>query len=108
MKRQPAALILHLPRQGHRQGNSNPIYHAIARSQYGPYGNKACDTFATGGPAWNCTFNDVTVGDDDMDCTGPYNCYDPRWSRGPFFVRPRAVLHKLPLMNCASTRKLRR
>lgn len=62
---------------GGRQGNPAPVYYAIARSQYGTHGNPACDTFAPGGPAWNCTFNDVTVGDNDIDCVGPYNCYDP-------------------------------
>jgi hypothetical protein len=28
-------------------------------------------------PAQTCTFNDVTLGDNDIDCTGPYDCYDP-------------------------------
>jgi len=29
-----------------------------------------------------CTFNDVTVGDNDVACTGPYNCYDPDANAG--------------------------
>jgi subtilase family serine protease len=67
---------------GGRQGNPNPIYYAVARAEFGAHGNKSCDTFASGGPAWNCTFNDVTVGDNDIDCVGPYNCYDPDSASG--------------------------
>ena len=67
---------------GGRQGNPNPVYYAIARREYGTQGNKACDSFAAGGPAWYCTFNDVTVGDIVVDCTGPYNCYDPDAASG--------------------------
>ena len=40
-------------------------------------GNKNCDSSAVGGPARYCTFNDVTLGDIDVDCIGPYNCYAP-------------------------------
>ena len=67
---------------GGRQGNPNPVYYAIARNEYGIYGNKACDSSAPGGPASICTFNDVTVGDNDVDCSGPYNCYDPDAAAG--------------------------
>jgi subtilase family serine protease len=67
---------------GGRQGNPNPVYYAIARSEYGAHGNKACDSSAAGGPAWNCAFNDVTLGDNDVDCVGPYNCYDPDAAAG--------------------------
>jgi subtilase family serine protease len=67
---------------GGRQGNPAPIYYALARQKYGTLGNEACDSFATGVPAWYCTFNDVTVGDNDVDCTGPYNCYDPATNKG--------------------------
>jgi hypothetical protein len=65
---------------GGRQGNPNPVYYAIARNEFGVHGNKACDSFAAGGPAWNCTFNDVTIGDTDIDCVdtyGTFNCFDP-------------------------------
>jgi subtilase family serine protease len=67
---------------GGRQGNPNPIYYALANQEYGAHGNKACDSFATGGPAWYCTFNDITIGDNDVDCTGPYNCFDPDANQG--------------------------
>jgi subtilase family serine protease len=67
---------------GSRQGNPNPIYYALANQEYGTHGNKACASFATGGPAWYCTFNDVTVGENDVACIGPYNCYDPAAQEG--------------------------
>lgn len=60
-----------------RQGNPDPIYYAIARSEYGNRGNRACNSSVAGGPAWICTFNDITLGDNVVDCIGPYNCYDP-------------------------------
>jgi subtilase family serine protease len=59
------------------QGNPAPIYYSLASQEYGTHGNKACQSFVSGGPAWYCTFNDVTIGDNDVACIGPYNCYDP-------------------------------
>jgi len=67
---------------GGSQGNPAPVYYALARQEYGTQGNKSCQSFAVGGPALTCTFNDVTVGDNDLDCVGPYNCYDPDASVG--------------------------
>ena len=67
---------------GGRQGNPAPIYYSLANQEYGTHGNKACQSFVSGGPAWYCTFNDVTVGDNDVDCIGPYNCYDPDANQG--------------------------
>jgi subtilase family serine protease len=65
-----------------RQGNPNPVFYAIARSEYGAHGNSGCDSSRAGGPAWYCAFNDVTLGDNDTDCIGPYNCYDPDAAAG--------------------------
>ena len=62
---------------GSREGNPAPIYYAIARQEYGMQGNKNCASFAPGGPASACTFYDVTLGDNDIDCTGTNNCYAP-------------------------------
>jgi subtilase family serine protease len=62
---------------GGRQGNPDPIYYALARQEYGTQGRKDCESFAAGGPAFTCTFNDVTLGDNDVDCIGSYNCYAP-------------------------------
>lgn len=62
---------------GRRQGNPAPIYYALARTEYGTQGKKTCESFATGGPAQTCIFYDVTLGDNDIDCTGTHNCYAP-------------------------------
>jgi subtilase family serine protease len=59
------------------QGNPAPVYYAIARRTYGKQGEPQCQTFVDGGPASTCTFHDVTTGDNDVDCTGPYSCYSP-------------------------------
>ena len=70
---------------GGRQGNPNPVYYAIARGEYGANGNKACDSSGSGGPGASCVFNDITIGDSDIDCIdtyGTYNCYDPDASAG--------------------------
>jgi subtilase family serine protease len=67
---------------GDRQGNPAPIYYALARLEYGANGEKNCETFAPGGPAPLCTFYDITIGDNDVDCTGPYNCFDPDAKNG--------------------------
>jgi hypothetical protein len=62
---------------GSYQGNPAPIYYTLANLEYGRNGNKNCASFANGGPARSCIFNDITVGDNDMDCVAPYNCYAP-------------------------------
>lgn len=62
---------------GGRQGNPDPIYYSLANQEYGSRGNKACRTFAAGGPAWDCTFYDITVAGNEVTCIGPYNCFDP-------------------------------
>jgi subtilase family serine protease len=67
---------------GGRQGNPAPVYYALARQEYGTQGKKACESFVAGGPASTCIFYDVTLGDNAVDCTGPYNCYDPDGNAG--------------------------
>lgn len=67
---------------GGNQGNPAPVYYALANLEYGAQGNKNCEAFAAGGPAPFCIFNDVTIGDTDLDCTGPYNCFDPGANQG--------------------------
>ena len=77
-------------RTGDRQGNPNPVYYALARDQYGPTGNTACDSTLGNGIAGNCIFNDVTQGDNNINCvaypnTGIlYNCYLPSGVNGVF------------------------
>lgn len=67
---------------GGRQGNPAPIYYTLARQEYGTRGKQACESSIPGGPAWYCTFYDITAGDNDVDCSGPYNCYDPAGDQG--------------------------
>jgi subtilase family serine protease len=70
-----------------RQGNPNPIYYEIAKSEYGPSGNSACDSnnlpLSGRGMITACVFYDVTQGDIDVNCGllvvhhvgTAYNCY---------------------------------
>jgi hypothetical protein len=67
---------------GGAQGNPNPVYYALAQSEYGSSGNAGCNASATGGPASSCIFYDVTQGDDDVPCTGSNNCYLPSGTYG--------------------------
>ncbi len=67
-------------KQGARQGNPNPVYYAIARSEYGSAGSSSCNS--TSGGAAGCTFHDVTKGDMDVNCTGKTNCYLPSGKNG--------------------------
>jgi subtilase family serine protease len=67
---------------GGPEGNPAPVYYALADQEYGSESSKNCETFARGGPAPWCVFHDVTIGDNDVDCTGRYNCFDPDASQG--------------------------
>jgi subtilase family serine protease len=58
-----------------RQGNPNPVYYALASLQHLSHAN--CNATAAGGPARECIFHDITLGDTDVDCVPPHNCYDP-------------------------------
>ncbi|MFL6451854.1 MAG: protease pro-enzyme activation domain-containing protein [Bryobacteraceae bacterium] len=59
---------------GSRWGNPNPSYYGIARSEFGTSGNSACDS--TGTASGNeCTFHDITLGDNTVACTGSNNCF---------------------------------
>jgi subtilase family serine protease len=65
-----------------RQGNPNPVYYALAASEYGVSGSAACNSNGASGVASNCIFNDVTLGDMDVNCTGKNNCYLPSGTYG--------------------------
>lgn len=67
---------------GGRQGNPAPMYYAIARRAYGNEGRPECGSFATGGPAPTCTFNDIATGNNDMPCIGTDDCYLPMGGTG--------------------------
>lgn len=70
-----------------KQGNPNPIYYEIAKSEYETSGNSACNSNnlpLTGrGMVTACVFYDVTQGDMDVNCGllmahhvgTAYNCY---------------------------------
>ncbi len=68
---------------GERQGNPDPVYYDLYRTEFGT--SSAPDTTnlaacnATQGNAISsaCVFHDVTVGNNDVPCAGPNSCYDP-------------------------------
>jgi subtilase family serine protease len=70
-----------------RQGNPNFVYYALAALEYDDRLIQGCDaTLGSGSKAW-CLFHDVTLGDNDVDCSpltdangtrvGMFNCYSP-------------------------------
>ena len=65
--------------QGNRQGNPNYVLYNIARTEYGRTGNTACDS-TYGGDA--CSFHDVTLGDNNVDCISTSNCFLPSGDYG--------------------------
>jgi subtilase family serine protease len=59
---------------GSRWGNPNPVYYKLASMQYGASGNSACNS--TGSLLDSaCAFYDITLGDIDVNCFGPNNCF---------------------------------
>jgi subtilase family serine protease len=60
---------------GGRQGNPNPVYYALAQQDRQNHLN--CSATAKGGPSPECIFHDITLGNTDVDCVPPNNCYDP-------------------------------
>ncbi len=69
-------------RSGSRQGNPDSIYYALAADEYGPSGDASCNSSLGNAESSSCIFNDVTLGDMDVNCSGSDNCYDPSGSRG--------------------------
>jgi hypothetical protein len=74
-------------KQGAQQGNPNPTYYSPAAAAYGASGSASCNASATGGPASGCIFNDVTLVDMNVNCTGKINCYLPSGTRGVLSTR---------------------
>ncbi|MGB9491049.1 MAG: hypothetical protein WCA92_11340, partial [Terriglobales bacterium] len=64
---------------GDRQGNPNPVYYSLAAKEYGTSGNSACNSTLGNQVASSCTFQDVTLGDNNIDCQ-TYDCYWPNAS----------------------------
>ncbi len=69
-------------RQGARQGNPNPVYYALAATEYGSAGSPSCNSTSGNAGASGCTFHDVTQGDMDVNCTGTTDCYLPGGRNG--------------------------
>ncbi len=52
------------------QGNPNPRYYALGDIEYGGGGSTACNSSLGAGIGSGCVFNDVTLGDIDVNCSG--------------------------------------
>jgi subtilase family serine protease len=67
---------------GDRQGQPNYVYYSLAAAEYGASGNSACSSTLGNKVGSSCVFYDVTLGDNDSNCTGTVNCYLPSGTRG--------------------------
>ncbi len=67
---------------GARQGNPNYVYYKLAANEYGSSGSAGCNSSNGNGASSSCIFYDITQGDNDVNCTGPYSCYTPSGSNG--------------------------
>jgi subtilase family serine protease len=61
---------------GDRQGNPNPTYYSLAAAEYGSNGSSTCDSTQGNEVSGSCIFYDVTLGDNDVPCTGSVDCYN--------------------------------
>jgi subtilase family serine protease len=73
---------------GAKQGNPNAVYYKLAATEFGATGSTVCNS--SGGtttkpvlPASTCIFNDVTLGDMDVNCTGTIDCFGSSNARRP-------------------------
>ena len=68
---------------GAPQGNPNPIFYSLARSEYGSADNpdsattSACNASQGTAVSSSCVFHDVTKGNITEPCYGTNSCYDP-------------------------------
>lgn len=63
-------------------GNPNVTYYALAANEYGESGDGTCNSSRGKKIGRKCVFYDVTEGDNDIDCTGIYDCYLPSGTYG--------------------------
>jgi len=75
---------------GQPQGNPNYVYYALANKEYGGSGNNSCSSTLGNGVDSSCIFYDVTLGDMDVNCLGPFNCYTPSGTNGVLSVTSKA------------------
>jgi subtilase family serine protease len=59
--------------QGAAQGNPNYVYYKLAASEYAGNGLSTCNSSSASSSS--CTFHDVTLGDNVVNCSGSFNCY---------------------------------
>jgi subtilase family serine protease len=69
-------------KKGAAQGNPNPTYYALAKTEYGTAGSTKCNSTLGNAVASTCIFYDVTKGDMDLPCEGTYDCYVPSGTYG--------------------------
>ncbi|MGC2402365.1 MAG: S53 family peptidase [Acidobacteriaceae bacterium] len=73
---------------GAPQGNPDPIFYGLARSQFGTSSDpnettlNSCNSTAGNKVGSSCVFQDVTLGTTTVPCFGPNGCYDPSFPNG--------------------------
>ena len=67
---------------GGKQGLPNYQLYKLAAGEYGAGGSSSCNSSNGNTVASSCIFYDVTLGDNDADCTGSINCYLPSGTVG--------------------------
>jgi hypothetical protein len=67
---------------GGPQGNPNYRYYQLAVDEYGASGSSTCNSSNGNAVGSSRIFYDVTLGDNDANCTGSYNCYIPSGKNG--------------------------
>ena len=75
---------------GEPQGNPNYVYYALAKQEFSGTGNNSCNATLGNGIDSTCTFHDVTEGDMDVNCLGPFNCYTPSGTNGVLSITSKA------------------
>jgi len=66
---------------GARQGNPNPVFYQLHRNEFGtgaspnPANLAACNATRGNMVSSACIFHDVTLGNNDVPCFGPNNCF---------------------------------
>ena len=82
---------------GSSWGNPNPIYYALANTQYGATGSAACNASLGNGISTACTFNDVTQGDNEVICQpGSRYCFAPSGAIGVISLSPTSYVPTYP------------
>jgi subtilase family serine protease len=78
----PGVQALIVQKTGQSWGNSAPVFYKLAKAEYGRSGDKKCNATKGNKIAADCVFNDVEECDNNIDCTGEYDCYLPSGEYG--------------------------